>query len=151
MKALKPHECRNAWWHFESYVLSYLLPVWLFFWYLPNIIQYAYDKGRKVKIDMMHLKMLDILLLILIMCLVWSTCNKTAFLFYILLQFAKIAGHIFVFAYICKYSVFLRPSVYKIQCNFKNPPGNTAFAIGKNYHNIETGVLWYLTYCGNFG
>jgi len=106
IKALKPHECRNAWWHFESYVLSYLLPVSLFLWYLPNLIQCAYDKGRKVKIDMMHLKMLDILLLILIMCRVWSTCNKTAFLFYILLQFAKIATYIFVFAYIFKYSVF---------------------------------------------
>jgi len=34
--------------------------------YVPNLIQCAYDKGRKVKIDMMHLKMLDILLLILI-------------------------------------------------------------------------------------
>jgi len=85
MKSLKPHECRNAWCHFERYVLSYLLPVSLFFWYLPNLIQCAYDKGRKVKIDMMHLKLLDILLLILIMCLVWSTYNKTAFKFYILL------------------------------------------------------------------
>jgi len=39
------------------------------------------------------------------MCLVW---------------FAKIASYIFVFAYICKYSAFLRPSVYKIQCNFES-------------------------------
>jgi len=50
---------------------------------LPNLIQCAYDKGRKFKIDMMHFKMLDISLLILIMCLVWSTYNKTEFIFYI--------------------------------------------------------------------
>jgi len=64
--------------HYESYVLSYLLPVSLFFWYIHYLIQCAYEKGREFKIDMMHLKMLDILLLILIMCLVWSTYNKTA-------------------------------------------------------------------------
>jgi len=87
--------------------------------------------------------MLDILLLILIMCLVWSTYNKTAFLFYILLQFAKIATYIFVFAYICKYSAFLRPSVYKIQCNFES--GSVKFSVILKT-NLATLILtWEIT------
>jgi len=61
------------------------------------------------------------------------------------LQFAKIATYIFVFAYICKYSVFLRPSVYKIQCNFES--GSVKFSVilktnlatlPTTHHSIQT-------------
>jgi len=54
------------------------------------------------------------------------------------LQFAKIATYIFVFAYICKYSVFLRPSVYKIQCNFES--GSVKFSVILKTH-LATLVL----------
>jgi len=48
-----------------------------------------------------------------------------------------------VFAYICKYSVFLRPSVYKIQCNFES--GSVKFSVILKTHLAtlkETHVIW---------